>query len=61
MTNIYTNQFMIHRNINIKKLTNNNKTPENLKQTTVKKGKYRLATTQQQKANGQKQTNTLTD
>ena len=52
---------MIHRNINIKKLTNNNETPENLKQTTVKKGKYRLATTQQQKANGQKQTNTLTD
>ena len=52
---------MIHRNINTKKLTNNNETPENLKQTTVKKGKYRLATTQQQKANGQKQTNTLTD
>ena len=50
---------------NTNRLININQTSERLKQTTVKKdlhkGKYRLVTMQQQKTNGQKQTDTLAD
>ena len=55
----------LQKHLNNSKLININQAPERLDQTTVKKdqrkGKYRLVTTQQQKLNRQKQTNTLAD
>ena len=51
------------KQINTNRLININQTHERLKQTTVKKdlqkGKCGVVTTQQQKTNGQKQTNTF--
>ena len=60
---IYKSIHNSQKQINTNRLININQTHERLKQTTVKKdlqkGKCGVVTTQQQKTNGQKQTNTF--